>query len=294
MDTTASEQGFIGKSITMRLFEVAKINESMTMWVPDAPREMKDLSCEFCEGTGIDMFYNKKTGRTYYPGRPDELKEKLKEWDKVLEKLYDQQERLEGRRFTIQSFYDTNKDAHPSIEKKGKAMLDEIKAEFEDLQRKINTRIDRIEKKVKLVKELETLPCGYCKGKGTYPEQVSDAPEMNLSNINAQNLMSALGYEPNSGYTIKPEEIPAIKRRIMELFNTSGLEDYTMKGGASQADLGMVRSKDPETGLDKIERKKGPTMIGPEIDIHYLKDKFVRMMPILNYAQKHNQEIHFA
>jgi len=278
----------------LRLFEVAKLKESMTMWVPDAPREMKDLSCPFCEGTGIDMFYNKKTGRTYYPGRADELKEKLQEWDNVLKKLYDQQERLEGRRYTIQHFVDINKDAHPSIEKNAKEQLDAIKAEFEDLQRKINRRIDQIEKKVKLVKELDTIPCGYCKGKGTYPEQVSDAPEMNLSNINAQNLMSALGYEPNSGYTIKPEEIPGIKRRIMQLQNSDELGDYTMKGGASQADLGMVRSKDPETGLDKIERKKGPTMIGPEIDISYLNDKFQRMMPILDYAQKHNQEIHFA
>jgi hypothetical protein len=279
----------------MRLFEVAKLKESMTMWVPDAPREMKDLSCDFCEGTGIDMFYNKKTGKTYYPGRPDELKEKLKEWDKVLEKLYDQQERLEGRRFTIQSFYDTNKDAHPSIEKKGKAMLDEIKADFEDLQRKINTRIDRIEKKVKLVKELDTLPCGYCKGKGTHPEQVSDAPEMNLSNSNAMNLMSALGYGNEYGYTIKPEEIPAVKRRIMQLTNDSDkLGDYTKQGGESQKDFGMVRDKDPETGLDRISHKKGPTMIEPTIDIEYLKDKFERMMPILDYAQKHNQEIHFA
>jgi len=278
----------------MRLFEVAKLKESMTMWVPDAPREMKELSCDFCEGTGIDQFYNPKTGRTYYPGRPDELKGKLPEWDKVLVKLYDQQERLESRRFTIQSFYDANKEAHPDIEKKSKQMLDDIKAEFSDLQRKINNRIARIEKKVKLVKQLETLDCGYCKGKGLHPEEVSDAPEMNLSNSNAMNLMSALGYGKEYGYTIKPEEIPAIKRRIMELFNTDGLEDYTKKGGASQADLGMVRSKDPETGLDKIERKKGPTMIEPEIDIHYLKDKFVRMMPILNYAQEHNQEIHFA
>ena len=264
------------------------------MWIPDAPREMKDLSCPFCEGTGIDMFYNKKTGRTYYPGRADELKEKLKEWDKVLEKLYDQQERLEGRRFTIQSFYDTNKEAHPSIEKKGKEMLDEIKAEFEDLQRKINTRIDRIEKKVKLVKELDTIPCGYCHGKGTHPEEVSDAPEMNLSNSNMQNIMSALGYEVNSGYTIKHEEIPAIKQRILQLMNTDELDDYTKQGGEEQKDFGMVRTKDPETGIDKIERKKGPTMITPDIDIHYLVSKLDRIMKILDYAQKHKQDIHAA
>jgi len=56
----------------------------------------------------------------------------------------------------------------------------------------------------------------------------------------------------------------------------------------------MVRSKDPLSGLEKIERKKGPRMIGAGIDVEYLKDKFDRMLKILNYAQKHKYEIHMA
>jgi len=72
------------------------------------------------------------------------------------------------------------------------------------------------------------------------------------------------------------------------------LDQHTIDPEDSQEDFGMVRSKDPLSGLEKIERKKGPRMIGAGIDVEYLKDKFDRMLKILNYAQKHKYEIHMA
>lgn len=263
------------------------------MWVPDAPREEKDLECWVCDGKKIDGYQNPKTGKYYSVGE-ESMEERLTNWDKKIKAAEEKIEHLDSRWLTLKSFYKANIENHPELKPKFDEQFGETRDKYRKARKEIWDRKARIKKKAELIKQLETIPCRYCKGEGTYKDQVSDAPEMNLSNINAQNLMSALGYEPNTGYTIKPEDIPAIKRRILELFNTDALQDYTMKGGASQADLGMVRSKDPETGIDKIERKKGPTMIGPEIDIHYLKDKFVKMMPILNYAQEHNQEIHFA
>lgn len=277
----------------MRLFEVVKIKESMTMWIPDAPSELKDLTCEFCDGVGIDSFYNPKTGRTYYKG-DGEVKERLIEWDKKLKAYFEKKESIEMRTHTIQSFYDANIKNHPDLKDKFEEQFAEIKADRAKVDALINRRVARIEKKVELVKQLETIDCGFCKGKGKYEENVSDAPEMNLSNMNARNLMSALGYEPDHGYTITAQDVPNVKRRIMQLTNSDELDDYTQQGGVSQKDFGMVRDKDPETGLDRISHKKGPTMIGPDIDIEYLKDKFERMMPILDYAQKHKQEIHFA
>jgi len=277
----------------MRLFEVAKLKESMTMWVPDAPRKDTELTCEFCDGTGIDSFYNPKTGRTYYKG-DGEVKEHLLRWDEKLKAYDEKKERIEGRYFTIKSFYDANIKNHPDLKAKFDEQFTEINAKRAQVNDLIARRIARIEKKVELVHQLETLDCGYCKGKGTYQEAVSDAPEMNLSNSNAMNVMSALGYGEEYGYTIKPEEIPAVKRRIMQLTNSDELDAYTKQGGEEQKDFGMVRDKDPETGLDRISHKKGATMISPDIDVSYLKDKFQRMMPILNYAQEHNQEIHFA
>ena len=277
----------------MRLFEVAKLKESMTMWVPDAPRKDTQLTCEFCDGTGIDSFYNPKTGHTYYKG-DGEVKERLIGWDQKLKAYDEKKQRIEDRYITIKSFYDANIKNHPDLKDKFDEQFSEINAKRAQVNDLIARRIARIEKKVELVHQLETLDCGYCKGKGTYQEQVSDAPEMNLSNSNAMNVMSALGYGEEYGYTIKPEEIPAVKRRIMQLTNSDELDNYTKQGGEEQKDFGMVRDKDPETGLDRISHKKGPTMISPDIDVGYLKDKFERMMPILDYAQKNNQEIHFA
>lgn len=277
----------------MRLFEVVQLKESMTMWVPDAPREEKDLECWVCNGKKIDGYQNPKTGKYYSVGE-ESMEERLTKWDKRLEALEEKTKRIDDRWFTLKTFYRSNIKNHPDLKPKFEEAFAEAREKYRKVRKEIWNRKARIKKKTELVKQLETLPCRYCKGEGTYKEEVSDAPEMNLSNINAQNLMSALGYEPNTGYTIYPKDIPAIKRRIMQLQNSDELDDYTMKGGASQADLGMVRSTDPETGLDKIERKKGPTMIGPEIDVSYLNHKFELMMPILDYAQKHNQEIHFA
>jgi hypothetical protein len=277
----------------MRLFEIAQLKESMTMWVPDAPSELKDLTCDFCGGDGNDSYYNPKTGHRYYEG-DETIEQRLTGWDERLKTLAEKNKRVDSKWYTIKSFHDANIENHPELKSKFDEQFGEMRAEYEKVKSSIALRTSRIKKKSELIQQLEKIDCGFCKGKGTYEEQVSDAPEMNLSNINAQNLMSALGYEPNSGYNIKPEDVPTIKRRIVQLTNTDDLDDFTMKGGASQKDFGMVRSKDPETGLDKIERKKGPTMIGPEIDIDYLTDKFERMIPILDYAQEHNQEIHFA
>ena len=277
----------------MRLFEIAQLKESMTMWVPDAPSELKDLTCDFCGGDGNDSYYNTKTGRRYYEG-DETVEERLRGWDERLKALHEKNLRVDSKWHTIEAFHDANIENHPELKAKFDEQFAEMKAEYEKIKKSIALRKARIKKKAELIQQLEKIDCDFCKGKGTYEENVSDAPEMNLSNMNAVNLMSALGYEPNSGYTIKPEDVPTIKRRIVQLTNTDDLDDFTMAGGASQKDFGMVRSKDPETGLDKIEHKKGPTMIGPEIDIEYLTDKFERMIPILDYAQKHNQEIHFA
>lgn len=277
----------------MRLFEIAQLKESMTMWVPDAPSELKDLTCDYCGGDGNDSYYNPKTGHRYYEG-DETVEQRLTGWDERLKTLAEKNKRVDSKWYTIKSFHDANIENHPELKAKFDDQFGEMRAEYEKVKSSIALRTSRIKKKAELIQQLEKIDCGFCKGKGTYEENVSDAPEMNLSNVNAQNLMSALGYEPNSGYTIKPEDVPTIKRRIVQLTNTDDLDDFTMKGGASQKDFGMVRSKDPESGLDKIERKKGPTMIGPEIDIDYLTDKFERMIPILDYAQKHNQEIHFA
>ena len=134
-----------------------------------------------------------------------------------------------------------------------------------------------------------------CRGEGYWTDTVSLAPEMNLSNANAIAAMVALGYEESYGYGWNPEEIPEVKRKILRLLNREGeLEKHTTEPTDTQKDFGMVRSKDPETGLDKIERKMGARMIGGGRDVGYLTNVYERMLVILDYAQKHNMEISFA
>lgn len=138
-------------------------------------------------------------------------------------------------------------------------------------------------------------PCFICNQTGYWTDHQSTAPEMNLSNVNAIAAMVALGYEEDYGYKIIPEEIPALKQKIMMLLNKEGaLDAHTTPVTDDQKDFGMVRSKDPETGIDKIERKKGARMIGPGRDVGYLSNVFERMLLVLDYAQKHNMEISFA
>ena len=251
----------------MRLFEVVKLKESMTMWVPDAPQKDTVLTCDFCGGTGIDSFYNPKTGRTYYKG-DGEVKEHLMGWDKKIKEYMEKKEGIDMRTHTIQSFYDANIKSHPELKDQFEKQFAEIAADRAKVDALLDKRIERIEKKVAVVHQLEALDCGYCKGKGDYQEMVSDAPEMNLSNMNAQAVMSALGYEPDYGYSIKPEEIPDVKRKILQLMNKDNeLDQHTREPEDSQKDFGMVRSTDPMTQLQKIERKKGPRMVGAGIDL---------------------------
>jgi len=164
----------------MRLFEVIKLKESMTMWVPDAPQKDTVLTCEFCNGTGIDSFYNPKTGRTYYKG-DGEVKEHLMNWDKKIKEYMEKKESIDMRTHTIQSFYDSNIKAHPELKDKFEEQFAEIAADRAKVDALMDKRIARIEKKVKLVHELETLDCGFCKGKGDYQDQSSQKKFQMLS-----------------------------------------------------------------------------------------------------------------
>lgn len=134
--------------------------------------------------------------------------------------------------------------------------------------------------------------CHFCQGTGVFKDEESEGPEINMSNSNARAVMAALGFEPDEGYIIKPEQIPDLKRRIMQLLNVKdATQQYTRPGSDTQVDKGMVHTKDPLTGLDKIERQHGPRMIDSGIDQTYILGRLREVLNLLNYAQKMNAEV---
>lgn len=138
-------------------------------------------------------------------------------------------------------------------------------------------------------------PCPACNDAGYYMDDQSEGPEINMSNSNARAIMSALGYEPDDGYTIPVDQIPVVKRRILELLNKEGsTSNYTRADTDTRVDHGMVHTKDPVTGLDRIERKMGPRVIGFGIDEDYIHRRLQEVLTLLDYAQKLNAEVHVA
>lgn len=137
--------------------------------------------------------------------------------------------------------------------------------------------------------------CPACKDAGYYMDDQSEGPEINMSNANARTIMSVLGYEPDDGYTIPVDQIPIVKRRIVELLNKQGSTSaYTRADTDTRVDHGMVHSKDPVTGLDRIERKTGPRVIDFGIDEGYIHRRLQEILELLDYAQKLNAEVVIA
>jgi hypothetical protein len=278
----------------MRLFEMF-ITESMTMWVPDAPRATVQKECWVCDGTGIDGFINKAKRNQYYPANELNLRERLKGWDKRLPQLFKLRDDAERSIDWMEHFLDSNPNLPSEVNEKARKKIADGQATLANVNDQIDLRMDRIEKKLKLVKGLDTIPCEYCHGKTYTMEDESDAPELNLANSNMRIILQILGLDPEGeGWHIEPGEIPALKRRLMVMMNTDELDNYGREASDTQQDFGMVRTKDPETGLDKIERKKGARMIDMGLDKRGIIERLTRIMPIINYAQKHNMRIVIA
>lgn len=255
------------------------INESVTFWVPDAPRKMRDEECWFCKGTGVEGYYTQKgkwRGTRTYSDTDDieQLKAKDAKFDKYLDKL---KLRLEF----AQDFYDANKE-NPAAQQ----MLDNLK----DIENKVKHRKARIEQRIKALGELKPITCDRCDGKGTTKEEISDAPELNVSNSNASVILKMLGIEIDYAGSISPNQIPDIKRRLMTLRSTDGLGQFTRDDEVSQSSRREVDT-DPETGLDRISTKKGAKMYSIGLEPEQIEAYIERMAPILDYAQRNNLEI---
>ena len=137
-----------------------------------------------------------------------------------------------------------------------------------------------------------TYPCDLCGGPGTRMVDKSDAPEYHLSNSNARLIMEVLGFEDSEAWTISVDQLPLVRRRIIQLLNQpTEMDRHTRAPSDTQEFRGMTRSKDPETGLDTISPDRGPRMIDFGVDVEYLKRRLENMLEVIDYAQRHGSEV---
>lgn len=102
--------------------------------------------------------------------------------------------------------------------------------------------------------------CGYCHGKKEVEEWESDAPEMNVSNGNAMEVLSMLGYskdEMDYAGIIPQEKLGDVMQRLLRLKN-SGKD--LQKHMASDVVTGREMEKTGTDGNVTHIGKSGPTM----------------------------------
>lgn len=139
-----------------------------------------------------------------------------------------------------------------------------------------------------------TYDCDYCDGKGEKLEHVSDAPELNVANDNAIDLLNYLGIDPDSEHgtvgSIEPKDLPAIRRKLIKMKN--GGSDDLVKPDEDHHDPQTRRYKDAD-GMDRIGRFGARTIGGgrtPDQVMRYVD----RLLDIIDFAQKHNAHVTWA
>lgn len=253
------------------------LTESITFWIPSESNYGVG-DCEYCKN-GING-YELDIGDEYYhfderPRSVNELASHILSKDKEAQVL----------RHDIDWY---------SLHMKGQTddrVITSFKEEIDKRKRKY-----RKYKKIAMKKAKDNLPnvgadeCRMCDGKGERERELSDAPELNVSNSNAAVIMKMLGVEYDYSGGIDPEDIPAIKRRLIQLVNDpNGISSYTRDPSTSQSTK-MVKTKD-DSGITKIAPKKGATMIDMGLPKEQIQSYVDRILPILDYAQKKKVEV---
>lgn len=134
----------------------------------------------------------------------------------------------------------------------------------------------------------EVYPCGYCDGKGKRMEWVPEGPELSVANNSAFLILDMLGLD-SSDYAgaISNKDLPAIKRKIIQLKNTS-VDAHIREPSEERGPARMDTSGD----VPRITR--GATMIDSGYDKNRLISYLDRFMKVVDYAQKHGMDISYA
>lgn len=114
----------------------------------------------------------------------------------------------------------------------------------------------------------KVVPCGYCEYyRSTSPddlvdgkcdrycpgtEEVSEAPELNLSNVSAYSILRLLGLPPEDGGTIQAHEVPDVLRRVIRALNVDADRAGLVREGFDERAHAPRIEHDKTTGLPTI------------------------------------------
>ncbi len=253
------------------------IQESVTFFVPGESNYGMG-PCTHCKD-GVDG-YTLDVGddHFYFDEKPTsslDLTRKMLNQNPTVDKI---KKRMRG--YTIARDAQTNDE----FKQKLQDAIDDLKLHYGKLKKKAN----RIAKNN--MRNIGPDECRACNGSGESEQELSDVPELNVANDNARIVVDMMGLEFDHSGEIKPEQIPVIKRRLLKIKNQGG-DAYTRDDEYDDGDRGMQRTKDSETGVTTISRKKGLKMYGQGVDTEKVMRYVDEMLKVLDYAQKKNSEI---
>ena len=127
--------------------------------------------------------------------------------------------------------------------------------------------------------------CVYCGGTGKEEDRVSDAPELQVSNANGEEIQRMLGLDPDYSGIIHNKDLPDIMRRLIILKN-KGSQQYTKD---ASVDRGTMRRQSDDQGVARIGR--GPTMYDAGRSQSQVDRYIDRLIEIIQFAQKNNTSI---
>lgn len=134
-----------------------------------------------------------------------------------------------------------------------------------------------------------SLTCEVCKSTGFYTDDVSDAPELNVSNANGYEIQRMLGLEPNYSGIIYNQDLPELIRKLIKLKNQK-FDRYTQQPKSSYGQ--MKRVVDPDTGITKLVRTA--TVIDMGRTSEQVERYIDKLLEIAKFAQQHNASIGWA
>lgn len=126
--------------------------------------------------------------------------------------------------------------------------------------------------------------CGMCKGSGKIKEYKYPFEELNVANSNALAILSALGLPEDYVGAIPDNQLPAIRRKLIQLKNspTTGLEldSHTTRAtrvGRDENDLPQISS--------------GPTIHSAGRSSDQISRYIDSLLSIIDFAQKNNATV---
>lgn len=137
-------------------------------------------------------------------------------------------------------------------------------------------------------------PCSRCNGKGTTTEKEYDCPYMNVSNQNGYLILQMLGIEPDSVGMIQHQDLPNIKRRLIQIINSDREQQQHVRPDVI-SQRPATRTVTNVDGIPTIGMQGGgPKMYEFGVDVERVKNYAQRFMELVDYAQQKGWGIGWA